>query len=373
MKEKILKWIFLATMGGLIIAACNNVHTQNAEEESIPIPDKISDSLVLMFYNVENLFDTIDDLRHNDNAFLPGGMYLWTTDKYKQKIHNIAKVIHHFAHHKQPPMVIGLAEVENAKVLHDLVSDSLLRPYHYQYIHFESPDFRGIDVALLYRKPFKVFFQKPIKVNYYGGKKPRRLRDILIVGGQIPEDTLFVIVNHWPSQRKGEQRSEPEREAAARAMLNAIKHLHDHYSKPKIIIMGDFNENPNGKAIQNSLHPRRKRTTSTEWYAPLTTIWNPSRTGSSRYKNRWNLFDQIFINSPLLNTVTKSDTSSHWTVIGAGIYRASFLLRKNRINRSFWGTDFDPNGYSDHLPVYVKLGRVASLETRQQNEAKKSQ
>ncbi len=329
--------------------------------KEVPVPQKVRDTAEVMFYNVENLFDTIDDPHHNDDDFLPGGNFAWTEAKYRKKIRNLARVIANFARRREAPVAIGLAEVENDRVLRDLIADSLLRDFHYDFIHYESTDFRGIDVALLYRTPFKVFYRKPVRVYYGLGRKRHRLRDILAVGGRLRGDTLFVLVNHWPSQRKGSRRSEPEREAAARALNSAAKAIRKKFGDVKILVLGDFNENPNGKTVQNILHPHRRRTDAPGWYAPLTHLWNPRYSGSERFHGRWDLFDQIFVNRSLVVS-DSSEKKGQWLLLKAGIFRAHFLLKGRGIRRSFHGTEFDPRGFSDHLPVYVALGYVDGNE-----------
>lgn len=364
-KRKIIPapgWLVVFTVWMAFLACRNSIKDEPSfTGREIPVPENVSDTLGVMFYNVENLFDTIDDPRHNDNDFLPAGAFLWDGVKYKQKIRNLARVIERFARRHEAPVIVGLAEVENDRVLRDLTGEGLLRPYQYRFIHYESPDFRGIDVALLYRPPFKVFYRKPVKVYYDAGRRRRRLRDILVVGGRVRGDTLFVLVNHWPSQRKGSRRSEPEREAAARALARTADALRNKFGRVKILIMGDFNENPDGKAVQNILHPHRKRTDARGWYAPLTHQWNPRRTGSARFHGRWNLFDQIFVNRSLL-ALDSTDRGGQWLLLKAGIFRDRILLQGRGIHRSFHGTEFDPEGFSDHLPVYVLLGYVENRD-----------
>src|ERR1044071_4202249 len=173
--------------------------------------------MVIAFYNVENLFDTLDDPATDDNAFTPKGAYKYTTDIYRQKLHNTAFVLKWMAESETPPALIGLAEIENAGVLADLANDEQIKNYGYKSLSFDSPDPRGIDVALLYLpSAFKPIRSKPVNaiIDINGHKETTR--DILFITGVVEgKDTIHLLVNHWPSRREGKGETAPKRKQVA--------------------------------------------------------------------------------------------------------------------------------------------------------------
>lgn len=292
------------------------------------------------FYNVENLFDTQDDPATNDDEFTPRGAYRYTDKIYKQKLHNIATVID-----KLNAALVGLAEIENSTVLKDLVSQPELASDNYKYISYDSPDPRGIDVALLYNsKVFKLLQSKKLPVIMKGVAT----RDVLLVTGVLSGDTVHVLVNHWPSRGEGLKESEPKRMAAAQVNKRVVDSLTRVNKGAKIIIMGDLNDNPADASVSKILGAKADMTGTL--YNPWAAI-HKSGKGTSVYHKKWDHFDQVIISS----SFTKK---RGWYFDSAQIFDQSFIRNKGFEDayplRSFKGKNWN-NGYSDHLPVIIHL------------------
>ncbi|MBT6836711.1 MAG: hypothetical protein HOA61_11765, partial [Bacteroidetes bacterium] len=211
-------------------------------------------SLHIMFYNVENLFDTLDDPRTNDNDFLPNGSYNWHSYRYYDKLNKIAKVVLATGGWDDIDL-IGLCEIENRKVLDDLVFHTPLKSNKYEIIHKESPDRRGIDVALLYsRDKFKPIYYAFTKI-IFPFDSSIRTRDILYAKGVVlNRDTLHLFVNHWPSRRGGKEVSEKRRVYVASVLREKVDSILKHNASSNIVIMGDFNDEPMDRSIQEILN-----------------------------------------------------------------------------------------------------------------------
>ncbi|MFH1120758.1 MAG: endonuclease/exonuclease/phosphatase family protein [Bacteroidota bacterium] len=307
----------------------------------------------IAFYNVENLFDTIDDPNTNDAEFLPGGSNRWTTQRYEAKLANMSKVIAGIGSEmvKGGPSVIGVSEIENRGVLEDLVKTPALKNTGYQIVHFDSPDRRGVDVGLLYNPAvFKVINATSNRV-YMPGDSSWFTRDQLVVSGELDGEMVSIIVNHWPSRGNG-----PEyREAAAklsRALSDSLARVHKN---AKIFIMGDLNDDPTDKSVAKFLGAKGKKedVASGDLFNPF---WQLHRDGigSLAYRDSWNLFDQIIISEPLL-----SEPGKNWKFYKARIYNEKFLIQKDGPYagypfRTFAGGAY-AGGYSDHFPTYVFL------------------
>lgn len=292
------------------------------------------------FYNVENLFDTEDDPATNDEEFTPKGAYRYTKKVYEQKLHNIATVINQL-----DAAIVGLAEIENATVLRDLIAQPELGNDNYEYVWYNSPDPRGIDVALLYNPAlFKPLRTKAVPVRMKG----MATRDVLLVSGVLQGDTVHVLVNHWPSRGEGLQESTPKRMAAAKVNRTITDSLSQRNRNAKIIIMGDMNDNPKDESITNVLGAKADKTG--QLYNPWTAIHNSGK-GTSVYHRKWDHFDQVIIS-------TAFTKKSGWYYDKAEIFDEDFILNKGFEDayplRSFKGKNWN-NGYSDHLPVILHL------------------
>ncbi len=312
------------------------------------------------FYNVENLFDTINDHYKFDESSPIMEMAFNRQEVYKKKVKNMARVISEIGQDvtKNSPVVIGLAEVENRKVLEDLANDEALVGKDYGIVHFDSPDARGIDVALMYQKSlFRPVSQSKHELRIFDDETRQRVytRDQLLVSGELDGDLMHFIVNHWPSRRGGEARSRPKRIAAARLNKRLIDSLQAIDPYAKIFTMGDLNDNPTSTSIKEVLKAEGKREK-----VKLKGIYNPMENlarkglGTNAYRDSWNLFDQIMITQPLLE---KDYTTFRFHK--AGIFNKSYLTnKKGRWKgypfRSFADGGFT-DGFSDHFPVYVTL------------------
>ncbi len=321
----------------------------------------------IAFYNVENLFDTLNDSLIFDDERTPKGRYAWTKERYHTKIGNIAKVVSEIGVEKTgtSPDIIGLCEVENKSVLQDLVAHPHLEAKDYGIIHFDSPDERGIDVALLYKKavfiPSSVKSQRLLLFNEEGFRD--YTRDQLIVGGLLDNEQLYFLVNHWPSRSGGEQRSRPNRIKAAQQNKRIIDSLQTLDFNAKIISMGDFNDDPIDDTFKKVLKTegKLKKLDSTQLFNPMEK-WFRKGVGTLAYRDKWNLFDQFVLSPNLVDTKSKRNYS-FWK---AGIYSPAYLKNptgkyKGYPFRTYVGTTYY-GGYADHFPVYLYLIRKAVIK-----------
>lgn len=315
----------------------------------------------VIFYNVENLFDTINDPLTLDDDRTPAGKYRWTKERYETKLDRIAKVIEDFKINglSAIPDLIGLCEVENVHVLQDLANHSRLRPMGFEIVHQDSPDERGIDVALLYRSDsfVPVAFQKHQLIirneNFY----TESTRDQLVVKGFLDKEEVYLIIVHWPSRRGGTQISKPRRIAAAhltRKLLDSINRLDQD---PSIIIMGDFNDNPTDVSVSQGITNYRRKDTaeSVLFYNPMESLYKMGL-GSLAYRDQWSLFDQFIISNKL-----KSGSKGNHKFWKAGVVYENYLITRNGRYKGYplrtYAGGAYAGGYSDHLPVYLLLIR----------------
>ena len=315
----------------------------------------------IAFYNLENLFDTENDPITFDDDRTPDGKDHWTKEIYQDKLKNMAKVIAEIGADVSgtTPAIIGVCEVENRTVLEDLVNQKPLIKKDYGIIHFNSPDRRGIDVALLYKK--KLFTPTSYKAKelliYDDNDKSKRVftRDQLIVSGILDGDKINLIINHWPSRRGGEKRSRSKRIKAAKLNRQIIASLFSEDPYAKIITMGDFNDDPTSPSIKKYLKAQQKKEglSIKELYNPMEDIAKKGL-GSLAYRDNWNLFDQIIISTEL----TKKEFSSY-RFYKAGIYNKTYLVNAHGRYKGYpyrsYAEGRYTGGYSDHFPVYIYL------------------
>jgi hypothetical protein len=314
------------------------------------------EGLRFVFYNVENLFDPFDDSLSADEEFLSGGIRGWTWNRFEEKLNRIYKVLVAIGGWA-PPELIGLCEVENFFVLHRLVNETPLRKYEYRIIHRDSPDRRGIDVALLYRPDLFT----PIRYHYYRvpdrDPNPDPTREILYVKGIIKgDDSLHLLINHWPSRWDGMLESKPERLAAAGMLRHIIDSLFLSDRRSRILVAGDFNDEVTNESLRDSLqvHHSVTRYRDDELYFPCDSPL-PGGPGSLKYRGRWYGFDLILVSGTLM-----ADTGLSVRNDGFRVFTPGFLLEKdpqwlgNRPYRTYRGYKYH-GGFSDHLPVYIDL------------------
>ena len=307
----------------------------------------------VMFYNVENLFDTLDDPDKEDDEFTPEGSRRWTNRRYYSKLNNLAKVITSIGEWDIPALV-GMCEVENDKVLKDLTAYSPLKKSQYRYIVTESEDARGIDVALLYQRDrFKYLYHDCLRLNFPNNPN-KRTRDILHVTGQIiTGDTLDVFVCHFPSRRGGELESEPDRVYAASVVREKVDSLTLVRERANILIMGDFNDEPTNKSISVTMNAGGVPN-GNDLYNLFYSVQKKSRVGSYKFREQWNFLDQMIVSGNLL------DESCSFRVLPetATIFQKAFLLTDDVTNggkrplKTFHGYKYE-GGHSDHLPIFV--------------------
>ena len=314
----------------------------------------------IAFYNVENLFDTINNPLKNDEASPIMKLKTNKSKVYWDKIDKIASVISQigFEKTKTGPAIIGLAEIENKAVLEDLVKSKFLAKMNYEIIHYESPDKRGIDVALLYQKRyFKPIHHESFNPNIYRNNRKVYTRDQLLVSGYLDDELIHIIVNHWPSKRGGTS-SIPLREKAAYQNTKIIAQVRDKDPNAKILIMGDFNDDPIESSFKKVLKTkeRKKNVNEGDLYNPYEEMFKRGlNTGA--YRDNISLFDQIIISSTLLDNGEKD--FSTYKMFKALIFNKRFLMQKKGQYKGYPLRSFSygtyTGGYSDHFPVYMYL------------------
>lgn len=319
----------------------------------------------VVFYNVENLFDLYDDPITYDEEFLPDGAKQWTEAKYQKKLANIEEVLFAIASaNKSYPTIIGVSEIENRRVLDDLISQPRLAKMNYQIVHYDSPEPRGVDVALFYRPDqFKYEWSVPIRTRI--PELPSfKTRDILAVFGRIEGEPFCFFVNHWSSRRSGSASSEFLRVGAANTVRHFADSLQAAQPDVKIVIMGDLNDDPIDRSIYEVLGAKGKPSEVkpggyfNPYYAMLKAGY-----GSLAYQDAWNIFDNQIINENLLNATTgelKIQKAPKNKFYG-NIFHRPFMVQqegqyKNYPLRTYSGNTF-MGGYSDHFPVFILIGK----------------
>ncbi len=306
----------------------------------------------VMSYNVENLFDLVDDSLTRDEEYLPGGIRGWNYSRYRQKLIHIGRVL--VAGGWNLPSLVGLCEIESRQALQDLTRYSTVGNLGYRYIHYESPDARGVDVALLYQpEVFKPYHHRPVRIAYPHAPDSRT-RDILSVSGTLPTgDTLHVFVCHFPSRLGGELESEQNRMFVASVVRTQVDSLLKCFREPSILIMGDFNDYPHNRSMHTVLgavHPND----TTGLLANLMFPLHEKGKGTHKHAGEWGALDQLIVSRNLLNTTNRFHAASD----GATILNLPFLLEKDskfmgfEPFRTYNGMKYQ-GGYSDHLPVYI--------------------
>lgn len=307
------------------------------------------------FYNLENLFDTINQ-PNNDEEFLPNGSYKWNGMKYNSKLKNMSYVISQIGTDVTPvgPAILGVSEIENRGVLEDLVKQPSIADRSYQIVHYDSPDRRGVDVGLLYNpRLFTVVNSKSYRLHTEDSTF--LTRDQLMVTGYLMGEKVHVIVNHWPSRTGGEMASRPKRNAAAALTRSIVDSLFRVDAKARIIVMGDLNDDPFNESCAMVLGAKKepKEVQPKELY---NVFWKTldKGIGSLSYNDQWNLFDQIMISHEFLN----GDPARLRFWKGEVFYRNFLIQQEGRYKGTPLRTHSGGvwlNGYSDHLPTLIYL------------------
>lgn len=313
--------------------------------------------LGVAFYNLENLFDTINNNGKYDLEFSPNGAKKWDGKKYWSKINNMAYAISQMTTKTMPmgPAIIGVSEIENKSVLDDLVKNEQIKDWHLQVVHHDSPDRRGVDVGLLYNpRVFKVLnvTNHFLKID---GNPNFRTRDQMCVTGLLAGEKISIIVNHWPSRSGGEERSRPLREAAATLSKHIADSVWSIDPKQTVVIMGDLNDDPSNKSCAEILGAKKDKENigNHGFYNPFWKTLDKG-IGSLAYRGAWNLFDQIIISGNLLNDNPKNLNYWKHEVLNKDFLTNQDGQYKGYPHRTFSGGAF-LNGYSDHYPTIVYL------------------
>lgn len=305
---------------------------------------------VIVSYNVENLFDTIDDPATNDQDFLPGGKLHWTSARYRHKLEQLAKAISWTG--KDLPAIVGLTEVEDRRVVEDLVHTPPLDRGGYAVVHFESPDERGIDVALLVRTGYATVVQQQALNVPLGADRTRDVlyAELALAGGAV----LHVFENHWPSRREGPEKSEPKRMAAARVVRDQVDAVLAKDPQARVLIMGDFNDYPRDRSIQEGLRASCRDDDTADLvdlmcHGPASELPNA---GSYLYEGRWGYLDQMIVSKGFLQGQAPA-------VESAGAFRDERIMFRHpkfgpAPDKTYNRDDYK-GGFSDHLPVVLRV------------------
>lgn len=310
-----------------------------------------NNAIKIAFYNVENLFDTIDDPLIKDEDFTPNGSKKWDFERYQKKLNDIYNVLEGIGNNTLPD-IIGFAEIENRQVLQDLILSDQNSSEDYKIVHEESPDARGIDVALIYNSTkLKYISHKSIPINTGTEYK---VRDILYTSLLLDEtDTLHVFVNHWKSRSGGKEKTEPQRIKCAETLKHAIDSIKTIKPDAKIIAVGDFNDTPKDKSVIKTLMADNSNNPKALFnlMLPLT----EKEIGTHSYRGHWSILDQIIVSNSLI------DSKKGYTVLNseAHIFSPDWITFTSKQgnkspNRTYGGPNYY-GGYSDHYPVYVIL------------------
>ena len=346
--KKAFKSLVLLALG---MAVTNSFRCQDLDK------NKKYNITSVAFYNVENLYDTINQADVSDEEFTPEGSNRWDGKRYKKKIEQLADVLSQLGSELNPDgaAIIGLCEIENKSVLTDLINSPKLKSRNYQIVHYDGPDQRGVDVALLYQpKYFKLKSSKSITVKLEG-EDARPTRDELLVSGELAGEKINFMVCHWPSRRGGEKISAPKRMAAALTAKRVIDSITQADENAKLILMGDLNDDPNSPSIVKGLNTVRekRKINSGQMYDCMLPLFEDG-IGTLSYNDNWNLFDQMIVTPELV----RFDYMS-WRAYKAKIFNKPFLVQesgnfKGTPYRTYAGGSYQ-GGYSDHFPVYLYL------------------
>lgn len=326
-------------------------------------PKKAYHVACIGFYNLENLFDTVNNVElFLSEEFTPESEKQWTSERYNEKLTHMAEVISKIGIDVTPDGValLGVSEIENRGVLEDLVKMPSIADRNYQIVHYDSPDRRGVDVGLLYQpKYFEVVNSASHRLTMPSDSS-FRTRDQLVVSGLLNGEMIHILVNHWPSRSGGEKRSRPKRNAAGQLSRHIVDSLLNIDPEAKILVTGDLNDDPVNPSVAEFLRAKGKvkELESGDLYNPMYELYK-NGIGSLAYRDMWNLFDQVIVSQALLG-----DDKSSYKFYKAFVYNKNYLKQKEGAfkgypNRTFVGDRY-LGGYSDHFPVYVLLIREAN-------------
>ncbi len=311
------------------------------------------------FYNLENLFDTINQPDVNDEEFTPEGANLYTPAVYLDKLGKLEEVLSQIGTDMSPDglSLFGVAEIENLSVLEDLANRPKLKPRNYKAVHFNSPDLRGVDVALMYNpKYFRVLHAEPLNVPLKDKDgSPYFTRDVLYVYGLFNGEPIHVFVNHWPSRRGGEEASASGRALAAGVAKAKIDSIMQVNPASKVVLMGDLNDDPVSPSVTKVLNATGEKDKVKEGglYNPWVDYYKEG-IGTLAYNDAWNLFDQIIVSQAFLPKNQKG-----FFLHKALIFKKEFMIQNSGRYKGYPKRTYDfgvyMGGYSDHFPTYLVL------------------
>lgn len=324
--------------------------------------DKQYKSVIVGFYNLENLFDTLDTEGVLDSENTPTGDRKWDTKKYNEKLGNLARVISEMGttgsiSNPDGPAILGVCEIENRSVLEDLAKQEAIKNRNYQVVHHDGPDHRGVDCALLYNpKYFTLISSKSIPLKI-ADDPDFKTRDQLLVKGVLDGDTTFFMVAHWPSRRGGEKRSMPKRIAAAELGKSVVDSIEKVHPGAKIVYMGDLNDDPNSPSVKKYMKAVSKpeQVAEGQMFGAMEKHFRQG-IGTLGYRNNWNLFDQLILSKSL---IPENGAYPSYKFFKSYVYNAPYLKNKEGSfvgypYRTYVGNTYQ-GGYSDHFPVYMIL------------------
>lgn len=320
----------------------------------------------ISFYNIENLFDTIDSQGVRDTEYTPQGSKQWDSAKYWDKISKVGRVISDIGTDITPDgsAIIGLSEIENILVLQDLVADPQIKDRDYKIVHYDSPDRRGVDVAMLYQEKYFTYLSSKPFLFVPEGREDFYSRDVLLVSGIFHGEPMHILVNHWPSRGGGERASRPLRNAAAQLNRQIVDSLTQADPTAHIVVMGDFNDDPTNESMKNHLRAvwNQNKMKPDDLYNPFYEFFRKG-IGTIAWRDSWNLFDMIVFNQTLM-----SGDKGKYTFRRAGVFNERYLLQtEGRFagypHRSHVGDTY-LGGYSDHFPVYIYLVREFEISEK---------
>ncbi len=319
----------------------------------------------VVFYNFENLFDTINDPGVLDDEFTPDAPKRWNTAKYTRKLSNLERVLFDIAATDQNfPVVIGVSEVENRSVMEDVIAQPKLAAGNYRIVHYDSPDARGIDVGFYYR-PDVLKLEGSAAIPFVmPGMPDFKTRDFVTMWGTIDGEPFFFLVSHWPSRLGGKSASEAKRLAAAEQVRHIIDSVQTANPATKVVVMGDLNDDATDKSVIKGLRARGRleEVGKGDMFNPFIGVFKAGY-GTLAYRDEWNLFDNIIVSE---NLATGSTGALRLQPVGdtkfyGGIFRRPYMIQKEGQYkgyplRAFVGNDFQ-GGFSDHLPVYIYIAK----------------
>ena len=318
---------------------------------------------MVAFWNFENLFDIYNDPETHDDEFTPEGIKKWNETKYQKKLYNLERVIFDMAAiNKEYPVVLGVSEIENRSVLEDLVSQPKLKGAKYRICHFDSPDARGVDVAFLYRTDvFKLEGSDNIKLNV--PELPNfRTRDLVVMWGTIEGEPFYFLVSHWPSRLGGKEASQFKRDACARQIREIKDSLLKENPATKVIVMGDFNDDATDASLVKVMGAKGKlkELETGDFFNPYYQMLKAGL-GTLAYQDSWNLFDNICVTENLVNGTYGKLRLMKGKKFYGNIFTRPYMLQqegqyKGYPLRTFVTNNFQ-NGFSDHFPVYIYIGK----------------